>query len=115
MDVPSEWERQLCEWASKYRSIRELWIFGSRVKGTPEPDSDLDVGVYLVPKGWAMGTYTALSRKWEEELGAALGVTVHLGAVEPGTELDTEVRTTGKCLWVKDGQSQENEAPRPSG
>jgi len=103
MDMKDEWLSALQEWAKKHESIRELWVFGSRAKGTAKPDSDLDVGIYLMPKEWAMGTYVALvGRKWEKELGAALGATVNIRMVMPGTELDMEVKATGKRLWVRE-------------
>ena len=47
--LPDEWSRLLCQWASKNDSVRELWLFGSRAGGTSHPDSDVDIGIGLMP------------------------------------------------------------------
>lgn len=37
------------EWARSQPLVRRAYIFGSRVKGTNRPDSDLDVAIELLP------------------------------------------------------------------
>ena len=37
-------------WAEKYPDIRRVWLYGSRVKGTARPDSDLDIAVEIHPR-----------------------------------------------------------------
>ena len=34
-------------WATRYPAILRVWLYGSRVKGTARPDSDLDVAVEI--------------------------------------------------------------------
>ena len=36
MDMRDEWLRDLRSWASKNESVRELWLYGSRARGTHE-------------------------------------------------------------------------------
>ena len=38
----------------------EVWLFGSRAKGTHRPDSDVDLGIILTEGGDALGAYTVL-------------------------------------------------------
>jgi hypothetical protein len=41
--------------------VRELWLFGSRAKGTSEPESDIDIALALMPPdgktNWALAAY----------------------------------------------------------
>jgi hypothetical protein len=34
-------------WAQGHANIRRVWLYGSRVRGTQRPDSDLDVAVEI--------------------------------------------------------------------
>jgi predicted nucleotidyltransferase len=57
-----------------------MWIFGSRVRGTNRPDSDLDVAVELIGNGQfdAAGIFMQNQYPWMDELKAATGHAVHL-------------------------------------
>ena len=101
MDVTNEWKRQLRAWASQHDAVRQLWLFGSRVKGGAKPDSDLDIAISLMPADWALGKYVALSDKWQIEIETLIGCKVSFGAIRPGSELDIEVRRTGVLLWAR--------------
>lgn len=92
MDMRDEWLRGLREWASENDSVRELWLFGSRASGTSRAESDVDIGVGLMPPtgkhNWALGNYAAFGDEWRRELEAIVGRHVSLEAItpdEPGT------------------------------
>jgi len=89
---PEEWRRRLCAWATANPYIRELWLFGSRADETARPDSDVDIGLGLVPpegnNNPALGAFLAESRKWRSQLEDIVGHHVSLEPItpdEPGT------------------------------
>ncbi len=96
--------RDLRHWAAANGSVRELWLFGSRAKGTSRFESDADIAVALIPPqgryDWALGNYFDLHPQWKDHLEAIVGCEVDLRLILPGTSLDVEVRTTGKLLWA---------------
>ena len=46
IDMREAWLDGLRTWAEANGNVSELWLFGSRISGTPRPDSDLDVAVF---------------------------------------------------------------------
>ena len=72
-------------WASSQPLVGMLYAFGSRVRGTSRPDSDLDVAVELDPTA-AVGnssigqldTWLGDTAHWKEQLTAATGVVIDL-------------------------------------
>ena len=105
LDLPAETQSALVLWAALNDAVLELWIFGSRAKGLARPDSDVDIGLALVPaKGkddWALGAYFALESEWKRELEAIADRRVSLQAMVPDTKADTVVRETGIQLWKR--------------
>ncbi len=105
--LPNEWRVKIIIWAQETNAIDELWLFGSRAKGTARPDSDVDIAVSLMPAqgghDWALGDYLALSPMWQRTLEAIVGRHVSLTAIVPDTPGDTEVRSTGLLLWRRAG------------
>jgi predicted nucleotidyltransferase len=103
MDMRDEWIVALRTWATKNDCIRELWLFGSRAKGSPRPDSDIDIALALMPPSgndnWALAAYVESFEQWKSELRAVVEWDVSLVAIGPGFEMDTIVRTTGVLLW----------------
>lgn len=62
--------RRFCrEWAQCHREITRVYLFGSRVYGSPRRDSDLDV--FIVTDG---GAFVLNRTTWERELSTRLGV-----------------------------------------
>ena len=106
MDMRDEWIAALRAWAAKNECVRELWLFGSRAKGTSKAESDIDIALSLMPPdgktNWALATYVELFDDWKAELGAAVNWPVSLVAVGPKFEMDDTVRTTGIILWRRD-------------
>jgi predicted nucleotidyltransferase len=105
MDMREEWLRGLSSWASKNESVRELWLFGSRVRGDSREDSDVDLAIALMPPvgkhDWALGSYSALGDVWQRELETIVGRHVSLEAIMPGTGADASVRRCGRLLWAR--------------
>jgi predicted nucleotidyltransferase len=103
IDLPDKWRAQIIRWATATNAVDELWLFGSRAKGTSRRDSDVDIAVSLMPAqgghDWALGDYLALSPMWQRTLEAIVGRHVSLTAIVPDTPGDAEVRGTGVLLW----------------
>ena len=103
IDFPDDWRVGIISWVRQTNAIDELWLYGSRTKGTAGPDSDVEIAVSLMPAqgghDWALGDYLALSPVWQRTLEAIVGRHVSLTAILPDTPGDTEVRTTGILLW----------------
>jgi len=61
MDLAFIWTLKIQDWAARTRAVLEVWLFGSRARGTARPDSDVDLAIVLVtPDGktnWALGDY----------------------------------------------------------
>lgn len=95
----------LIAWAQKHDSIIDLWLFGSRAKGTARPDSDVDLAIVLVPPqgndNWAFGIYIAYADRWQSELAAIVKRHVSLEAIAPDIDFNAEVRATGVLLWSR--------------
>ena len=105
MDLDPKYVVALQNWAENNDSVLELWLFGSRAKGTATQHSDVDIALCLIPpKGnldWSKGNYFALGDEWQRQLEAILGRHVSLEAIEPGTQGNDEVRRTGVRLWAR--------------
>jgi predicted nucleotidyltransferase len=59
IDLPNEWRVKIIIWAQETNAVHELWLFGSRAKGTARRNSDVDIAVSLMPAqrghDWALG------------------------------------------------------------
>jgi predicted nucleotidyltransferase len=62
VDLPPDSAELIRQWAARTNAVQEVWLFGSRAKGTSRPDSDVDIGIYLMPHEWAFGIYVAKRR-----------------------------------------------------
>jgi predicted nucleotidyltransferase len=106
MDMRDEWIAALRAWATNNDCVRELWLFGSRAKGAPRPDSDIDIALALMPPSgrhnWALAAYVESFDEWKSKLRATVQWDVSLVAIGSGFEMDTIVRTTGILLWRRD-------------
>jgi predicted nucleotidyltransferase len=104
VDLPADSVELIRQWAARTNAVREVWLFGSRAKGTSRPDSDIDIGIYLMPpsatSNWAYATYTSQGDAWQRELAGLLGRHVSLEAVTPDVPGHREVQA-GKRLWAR--------------
>jgi predicted nucleotidyltransferase len=46
MDI-LEVKRRVAAWAAQQPLVTKVWLYGSRVKGTERPDSDIDIAVEI--------------------------------------------------------------------
>ena len=96
MDMKEQWLSALRAWAYANESVRQLWLFGSRAKGTVPSESDIDIALALMPPDgthdWALGNYSDLGDTWQRELEAIVGLHVSLEAITPGNRADIQVR-----------------------
>ena len=98
---PPGWKDLLIRWADRNGSVRELWLFGSRgPKGGAKPESDVDLGLVLIPKE-GFGNYVALQPIWRGELEAIVKRHVSLVPMIAGNAGDAVIRSTGVRLWQR--------------
>ena len=116
IDLSDEVRQSLIAWAERTNAVSELWLFGSRAKGTSRGESDVDLAVSLMPQGkekydWAFGEYVALAdTKWRPELIQIVGRSISFGAVTSNDEMDYEVRSTGIMLWKRGSSTSDHDA-----
>jgi hypothetical protein len=100
---PEAWRRPLVAWAENTQAVAELWLFGSRAKGTSRPGSDVDIAISLVPSDGpedrALGEFLAFFLEWRGTIERIVRLPVGFTAIAPGTPGDEEVRKTGNMLW----------------
>lgn len=105
MNMKEEWLANLRQWASQNDAIRELWLFGSRAKNTAGPESDVEVGLVLMPPrgchDWALGAFAALQGHWHTDLQSIVDNKVSMCVLYPDAPLDMEVRRTGYMLFSR--------------
>jgi predicted nucleotidyltransferase len=105
MDMRPEWLRGLREWARSNDAVRQLWLFGSRARGSAREGSDVDLALALMPgddnTDWALGAYFALESEWKQQLQAIVGRAVSIEPLVPGEESDARVRREGVLLWAR--------------
>lgn len=89
-------------WAQTQPLIKEMVIFGSRVKGAYKPDSDLDIAIELDvaecrgygDDGDSAATWMLVASDWAEELSSLLGLEIHLewrGPDVPHVEIGLQI------------------------
>jgi predicted nucleotidyltransferase len=105
MDMEETWLAALRVWAAANDSVAQLWLFGSRARGTSRPDSDVDLALALMPPAvkhdWALGNHVVCKDEWKRQLEAIVGRHVSLEAIIPGTPEDARTRRDGICLWKR--------------
>lgn len=89
----------------KWQHQRALALW-KRAKGTSTLKSDVDIAIVLIPAqgihNWAYANYIEQKPQWKKQLETIACCKVDLCPILPDTELDTDVRTTGKLLWALD-------------
>ena len=96
----------IIDWAERTKAVAEVWLFGSRAKGTWRPESDIDLIIQLMPPignhDWAAGDYSALGDAWQGTLGTLLEWSVSLIAFGPGIDEETDIRETAILIWKRE-------------
>ncbi len=107
--VERTWLRALAAWAADRPEVGEVWLFGSRAKGTARPDSDVDLGLVLESgepgHDWPFGNWMALGGAWRDEVRGMLGRPVSLEAFsrlgEEQDEREVAARAPAILLWTR--------------
>ena len=71
----------IAHWAYSKQAIRRLWFYGSRVRGTQHPDSDLDVAIeidHISTEAETQLHWMDEKAQWLAELQALSPFKVHL-------------------------------------
>ena len=77
--ISPEWCDAIRSWAAAIPSVDRVSLYGSRARGTPRPDSDLDLAVYVrAPDGEHLSEWIENRQRWQQALSARLGIKVHL-------------------------------------
>lgn len=102
------------QWAARHSAITRVCFFGSQVKGTAGPASDLDVAVALhfLESGTSLAYWMAHQDTWARELTEALKVQVDL-QWDGGTETPTiSAGLDDACLVVYERRQEGCKEPR---
>jgi hypothetical protein len=67
-------------WATANLYISEVWLFGSRAKGSAKPDSDVDLAVTIVGRDGETpsGIWAGDHKEWAQHLLDATHLTFHI-------------------------------------
>jgi hypothetical protein len=116
MNLPEAWRQIIAAWAERNECVREVWLFGSRVKGNPKKN-DVDLAIYLMPPtpnngwpssqkyptDWAREQYRNCWESWQRDLSSRIGCPVQLVAPLPDTDLHSPLIR----LWAREKPAQE--------
>lgn len=80
-----EIERVLVEWATLIPEIEAVYLFGSRIKGTHDKDSDIDIAIEFdqqaisgVDDSHGLATWFLNKEKWHSDLQSKILGKVHI-------------------------------------
>jgi predicted nucleotidyltransferase len=77
--IPEEWMQALISWANDNERVSSAYLYGSRVMGTHEADSDLDIAIRLDGNDEdPFTTWAFEADAWRNQLAELLPVAVHL-------------------------------------
>ena len=117
LGLPLNWKAGLIGWAKINLSIRELWLFGSRARGTSRVNSVVDLGVVLMRakrgKDRAFENYVTHYLQWHAELETILQCHVSLVPMIQGDDGDEIIRSSGICLWEQLTSRQRADMKKP--
>lgn len=107
LDLQPEWVKWIRAWAKQTPSVAEVWLFGSRAKGTATVESDVDLALVLMPgdqgHDWPLGNWMALATRWQGELEDGLDrhVSLELFARAGEEEGAPEAKASAILLWQR--------------
>jgi predicted nucleotidyltransferase len=100
MQIDPEWLDALRAWASGTPEVRQVWLFGSRVKGTATPESDLDVALVLWREDY-LSSWVLNAARWEAELRRSLPMIDLDCANDASAIVGPAVREHGVCIFER--------------
>ena len=101
MDLDQRHRYVIVWWAQRNQKIREIWLFGSRARGTAKPDSDIDLAITLTSHPNWLPIYLAFADKWQNEIATLTNSKVSL---QPFLRLPDEARQEAILLWSRESQ-----------
>jgi predicted nucleotidyltransferase len=78
MQLSKEQTEAIRTWASRTSEVRAVWLFGSRAKGTAQPDSDVDLAIEC-----DIADYCFERESWINHLSTTLGLVVQIESPGP--------------------------------
>ena len=90
MNISEEDNRRIVEWARKHPGIRAVYLYGSRARMDNSADSDIDLGVSMVPTSHddAYNVWWNWHERYKANLDLHLSHPVHLEWYEKGAGLE---------------------------
>lgn len=98
-NLPPDLLRQLEQVFVRCKGLRQVWLFGSRARGTARPNSDVDLAVDW--PGAGMLDLARLKGRLEELPVPVFFDLVDWAALEPGA-LKDEIDQQGQLIWALD-------------
>jgi len=88
------------KWASDLDFRIKVYLFGSRLKGTHRPDSDLDLAIEFLDS-WhdAALLWFDYHEQWQRELSKIIGLKVHLELYDKGNQ-SIRAYVNGKAVII---------------
>jgi len=83
MDITDDQLNSIRAWAARNPLINSVQLFGSRIRGTARPDSDLDTAVDVGYGDEALQTWIIHKAGWEQELRSITGLPVNVDLYHP--------------------------------
>jgi predicted nucleotidyltransferase len=112
--------RAIREWAAATPVVRRAWLFGSRVRGSHRPDSDLDVAIEhdrLSGDASTLATWIGEAGSWRAELAPQLQHRLDLWSYDPvrTPKIDNALRAGAILIYerAEAPPNKGNEADRP--
>jgi Predicted nucleotidyltransferases len=95
---------EIGEWARRRESIVRLWLYGSRVRSTHSPESDLDIAFELdaLPAVTTTQPSHAELTDWTADLSSTVGLEVHLESIAAASTQDA-VTDHGVLIYEREG------------
>ena len=78
--IPVQWIESIITWAERIPEIKAVYLYGSRVTGSPRDDSDLDIAVVMADgdEGQRLADLFCEAKVWRKQLQKLIPVKVHL-------------------------------------
>lgn len=84
-------QETISTWATTKPLVKRVWMFGSRVRGDHQPDSDLDIAAEIdmaavrgIDHSGGFATWAFESNSWRTELAALIGLKIDLQSYRRG-------------------------------
>ena len=104
MLLSAEQREIIITWAERNPKVGTVSLLGSRVHGSANLDSDIELGLSLAggsDSWWGLWVFVSSRRAWRAELEKALGLRVHLQleSGEPAGNVLDQIEVAQVTLW----------------